>query len=323
MTKEIGGYIELDRYALPLLHEKALALNCGRSALAYLIRARGIRKILMPAFICDSVIGICMREGTAVRFYSIGMDLLPDPDLTLEEGEWLLLVNYYSQLGPEAVAGFVRRFGRVIVDNSQSYFDLPVPGADAFCSCRKYFGVADGAFLYTDARLDGELPLDESHERMGFILGRFERPASEFYKQYAENNAFFANEPVKRMSRLTENLLRGVDYEAVRARRESNFRFLDNALREKNALDLARTGTFMYPFLSANGRELRKKLIEKKIYIPLLWPGVLERADKASLEYRLADNILPLPIDQRYGEEEMKYILTAIENAETSIKQEE
>ena len=41
--REIGGYIELDTYRLPMLHEGALALNCGRNALAYLLKARGIR----------------------------------------------------------------------------------------------------------------------------------------------------------------------------------------------------------------------------------------------------------------------------------------
>ncbi len=41
--REIGGYIELDTYRLPMLHEGAIALNCGRNALAYLLRARRIK----------------------------------------------------------------------------------------------------------------------------------------------------------------------------------------------------------------------------------------------------------------------------------------
>ena len=45
--KEIGGYIELDKYELPMLHEGNIALNCGRNALAYIIRARNIKKILL------------------------------------------------------------------------------------------------------------------------------------------------------------------------------------------------------------------------------------------------------------------------------------
>ena len=31
--REIGGYLELERNRFPLLHESALALNCGRNAL--------------------------------------------------------------------------------------------------------------------------------------------------------------------------------------------------------------------------------------------------------------------------------------------------
>ena len=34
--KEIGGYIEFDTYHLPMLHDEAIALNCGRNDLAYL-----------------------------------------------------------------------------------------------------------------------------------------------------------------------------------------------------------------------------------------------------------------------------------------------
>ena len=44
--KEYGGYIELDTYRLPMLHEDAIALNCGRNCLAYLIEAREIKAML-------------------------------------------------------------------------------------------------------------------------------------------------------------------------------------------------------------------------------------------------------------------------------------
>ena len=54
--KEYGGYIELDTYRLPMLHDDAIALNCGRNCLAYLIEAKGISKIKLPYFLCDSVV---------------------------------------------------------------------------------------------------------------------------------------------------------------------------------------------------------------------------------------------------------------------------
>lgn len=59
--KEIGGYIELDTYHLPMLHEGAVALNCGRNALAYLLKAREIKRLWIPYSICDSVKRIVLR----------------------------------------------------------------------------------------------------------------------------------------------------------------------------------------------------------------------------------------------------------------------
>lgn len=56
--KEIGGYIELDTYRGKMLHEKAVALNCGRNALAYLIKSKSIKRILLPYFLCSSVVNV-------------------------------------------------------------------------------------------------------------------------------------------------------------------------------------------------------------------------------------------------------------------------
>ena len=311
--REIGGYIELDAYRLPMLHDGALALNCGRNALAYLLKARNVRRLWIPKFICDSVTGVCEREGVPYTLYSIGPDFLPAQEINLGEAEWLYFVNYYSQFDNEKISKYFARYQRVIVDHAQSYFQPPIAGVDTLYTCRKYFGVADGAFLYTDAKLEEDLPQDESFERMRFLLGRFERTASEFYSEYAANNELFVTEPIKRMSKLTENLLHGIDYERIKATREMNYLYLQQALGNKNRLKLSeKPGTFMYPLLLENGAEMRKKLLQKKIYIPTLWPDVLEWCKADEIEYQMAKNILPLPIDQRYGEEEMEYLVKEI-----------
>ena len=302
--KEIGGYIELDTYHLPMLHEGALALNCGRNALAYVLRAKNIQRIRLPQLICASVTEVCDRERVSRAFYSVGEDFLPQ-DLTLAEDEWLYLVNYYGQLTNETIGEYVRKYRRVIVDQAQDYFAKPLAGVDTIYTCRKWFGVPDGAFLYTDAVLHEDLPKDESFERMRFLLGRFERTATEFYEEYTANNRMFSGEPIKRMSRLTENLLHGIDYAMVQKTRRENYVTLHTELQRINKLSLrVPDAPFMYPLLLENGAEVRKKLQEKRIYIPTLWPAVLTWSDQASTDYDLAKNTLPLPVDQRYGKAE-------------------
>lgn len=312
--KEIGGYIELDTYRLPMLHDGAIALNCGRNALAYLIRAKKIAKVYLPKFICDSVIGVCQREGVDISFYRIDLSLKPVIDFELQMDEWLYLVNYYGQLSDDKIKAYKDRYHNIIVDQAQSYFQLPLNGVDTLYTCRKYFGVPDGAFLYTDQKPDEAFPQDESFERMHFLLGRYERTASEFYSEYVENNHFFENEPIKYMSKLTCNLLHAIDYSNVKQTREANFRYLHQSLKSVNQLKIDCVGTFMYPLLIDNGAVVRKKMQNEKVYIPTLWPSVFNICAEADTEYKMAENILPLPLDQRYCVQDMDIIISFIIN---------
>lgn len=310
--KEIGGYIELDTYRLPMLHESAIKLNCGRNALWYLVKARKIHKLWMPKFMCDSCNRVLKEENIEVTYYSIGLDFKPK-GVNPAEDEWLYVVNFYGQLPNAYISSLREQHPNLILDNAQAYFQMPLAETDTIYTCRKFFGVADGAILYTNAVLDDEIPLDESFNRMHFLLGRYEGSASGFYSEYVANNRFFADEPIKRMSKLTENLLHGIDYEAVRHRRTENFAYLHQRLNSINQLNLTiPEGAFMYPLYIEDGVEIRKQLHAKKIYIPTLWPAVFDICDEGELEYNMAKNILPLPIDQRYNEEDMNKVVEKI-----------
>ena len=304
--KEIGGYIELDTYTGKILHAEGIKLNCGRNALLYLIYAKNITKIYMPKFMCDSCDKVLKDNNVEVLYYSIGLDFKP---LISSWDGWIYVVNFYGQLSNEYLSSLGNN---VIVDNAQAYFQKPVSGMDTLYTCRKFFGVADGAILYTDKCIEVS-EQDESFERMHFLLGRYERPAGEFYQEYVENNHFFKDEPLKRMSKLTENLLHGIDYELIEKKRTENFSFLHEQLQELNRLDLLiPSGAFMYPFYIRNGVDIRKKLQAKKIFIPILWPAVFNLCQENELEYDMAKNILPLPVDQRYGTDDMNYMIEEI-----------
>lgn len=309
MMREIGGYIELDRYTGNMLYDDGVKLNCGRNALEYLIIAKKIRKMLVPKFMCNSNDEVLKKHNIEVKYFSVGLDFRPVIENRVDD-EWLYLVNYYGQLSND----YIKSLGKnVIVDNAQAYFQNPIEGYDTAYACRKFFGVSDGAILYTDSILDN-LPQDESYSRMGFLLGRFERPANEFYKEYVDNNERFFQEPLKRMSKLTENLLHAIDYEFVKNRRTENFEYLHRKLKTVNKLDLTiPEGAFMYPLYIENGSEIRKKLQAKKIYIPTLWPDVFNLCEADEHEYDMAKNILPIPVDQRYDIEDMHYIIEVLQ----------
>ena len=312
MIREIGGYLELENFIHNERYPTLLALNTARNALAYLCKAKDIQKIYLPYFLCESVSGVCKREDVAFACYHIHADFTPDFTGELTDGEYLYIVNYYGQMTAERVKDYKARYGNIILDNVQAFFDEPLEGIDTIYSCRKFFGVPDGAYLATDApRL--QLETDVSMERIRHLLGRYEgKTASAYYDNFKTNDCSFVNLPVREMSHLTHNLLGAIDYQQITERRNQNWGILHEALGAKNKLKLRQPlGPYMYPFYCDNGLEIKKKLVEQKIFVPTLWPNVLELED-CELEKDYAKNILPLPIDQRYGADEMNRVIEEV-----------
>lgn len=308
--KEIGGYLELDTYSLPMLHDGAIALNSGRNCLAYLIKKKNIKKIWLPKFLCASVWDVCKNLKVEIDYYSIDMHFLPVLEST---NDWVYLVNYYGQLSNSKILELQYLYPSLIVDNVQAYFQAPISGIDTIYTCRKFFGVTDGAFLYSniDAR---DLGIDESFERLHFVLGRFERSASEFYTDFREEEDKIGGWDILKMSKLTNNLLHAIDYVAIEKKRTANFACLHDKLSHINKLALSvPVGAYMYPLYIDNGDVVRKQLQAKKIYVPTLWPDVFNLCGENELEYDMAKNILPIPVDQRYDIEDMDYIIEVLQ----------
>lgn len=67
----------------------------------------------------------------------------------------------------------------------------------------------------------------------------------------------------------------------------------------------------VYPYL-CDDDTLRNKLIANKIFVAKYWPNVEKWCGKDGFETYLMNNLIPLPIDQRYGAEEMKRIINVI-----------
>ena len=317
--KEYGGYLELERNRGKEYHSgNVLALNNARSALVWLLRERGIKKIFLPHFICDTVIEACETQCDEVKFYNISQNAMPElPKKDVGENGWVYVVNYFGALRHIDLELLKNRYGRIILDNVQAFFSKAPEGIDTIYSCRKFFGVPDGAYLVTDLRGEEKLDRDISGERMNHLVGRLEENANAFYRVYQSNEIRQECIP-KRMSLLTHNLLRGIDYQFVKHQREENYRFLEKNLGAGNEWPMHKwipEGAFAYPLCISNAATLRKRLQEKLVYVPLLWPNVLHTCNAGTWEYKYSQNVLVLPVDQRYTVDDMKDMLRIITEA--------
>ena len=91
--KEYGGYIQFETNYGEEYYTNLLRLNCARNCLAFLIEARGIKKIYFPYFLCGTVKEICDRYKIDYECYHIDKDFRPIFKKKLNEYEYIYVVN--------------------------------------------------------------------------------------------------------------------------------------------------------------------------------------------------------------------------------------
>ena len=310
----IGGYFSLELPLWEEFHKKAIRLNTGRNCLEYILRARGYKKVYVPLYTCEAIMEPINKLGIQFEFYHIDIHFEINEYITLKECEVLFYTNYFG-LKQRYVEQLVDKFGsRLIIDNTQAFYAKALPGIDTFYSCRKFFGVADGAYLYCDKKLDDEIEQDYSFDRVAHLVRRIDLSAEEGFKFFRKVDNSLDNQPIRKMSKLTQRMMQGIDYETAARRRRANYQLLHEALGNENNLELYLEDDaipMVYPYLKPEVG-LREKLIENKIFVARFWPNVLEWTNRDDMEYMFAFQMQPLPIDQRYSEYEINRIIKII-----------
>ena len=316
--KEIGGYIELEYYYGKEFHN-GYKFDSVRSALSVIINERHYQHIYIPYYICSCISELLDAKEIQYSYYHIDKNFKPIMAREVDkESECILLVNYFGQLTDDFIVETARS-NNIFLDNTQAFFNKPISGIDMANSCRKFLGVTGGGYLYTDLDINMELfSYDHSYDKLKCLVGRLEHNASDYYKYFIENEEKMRGYHCQRMSKFDENLLKSISYEKIISRRKNNFIYLSASLKEINTLEINnKAGLFMYPLLldDDKGKKIKRYLIERQIYVPTLWPGISELNEINSFERDLVDNLILLPIDQRYGVEDMQYVLDVLDRA--------
>lgn len=310
----IGGYFSLELPKGSEYHINAIRLNTGRNCLEYILRARGYKKVYLPYYTCEVILEPFKKLGVSYEFYHVDINLEIPDYFSLTGDEALLYTNYFG-LKQRYVEHLAEKNGkRLIVDNTQAFYAKPIEGIDTFYTCRKFFGVPDGAYLYTDNVLDDEFEQDKSYDRFTHLLKRIDISAEEGFADFRKNDNVLDNQPIRMMSQLTLRMMQGIDYDAIANQRRENFKSLHAALNSSNDLHLELADDavpMVYPYLTPI-KGLRERLIENKVFVARYWPNVLDLTTKDGIENLLTYQMQPLPIDQRYGAEEIKRIIDII-----------
>lgn len=312
----VGGYFNLEIHPsndTPLLPDGIL-LNSGRACFEYILEANDARHVFLPKFTCDVMLGPLEKLGIPHTFYSINDDLELVEDIRLSDGDFLVYTNYFGLKGAYCDELSSKYREKLILDCSQALYYVPPELSHTFYSPRKFFGMPDGGILYTDKKLERQLDIDVSFGRMSHLLKRLEKGPGAGYSDFKANDRALRDQPLREMSILSKQLFQGAHHVDARKKRNNNFQILHNALGASNnfAYRESPDGAMGYVYRTKKVG-LRDALIGEDVFVPTYWPNVYEWSDEGELEYTLTLELLVLPIDQRYGEEDMKRIIKAID----------
>lgn len=317
--KSIGGYFELE---LPpsntdFVNSNGIFVNSGQNALEYILMVLGskIKKLFLPYYTCDVVLKPILRLGIDYEFYHINksLEIFEYPDL--KEGEYIIVNNYFGIKDRYINEVFIKYNDKLIVDNAQAWYSSVPENASGLYSPRKFYGIPDGGIAVVNGSLDVNYEKATSYDKCNHLLKRIDLNPENGYNDFKEFSEIIANEPIMQMSSLSYRILSSINFERVKEKRRSNFKYIHNILKNSNKLTIPDIDSFVcpmvYPYLP-NDLKLRDKLINNKVYVATYWPNVFDWCEENSTECFLAQGIVPLPIDQRYGEAEMKQIVNII-----------
>jgi len=313
----IGGYFEFE---LPssktYLYSDAVKFQSARAAFYALLEKGKPNRVWMPNYICDSMILPLHSLNIKVEFYDLTIDLDVSESVVLKKRDWLLYVNYFGICSTQEI-NLLNRFNsnQLIFDRSQGFFIPPSKCLATIYSPRKFFGVPDGGYLFTDIHITEPTEVDgQTVYRCEHLLQRLDDNIEFGYALYKKNEESFCNIQPFKMATLTSNLLSSLNYAEIKNIRNVNFKILHESLEKINLFKICIAsidGALCYPLL-IDDSTLKIQLLKKKIFVATYWEEVQNRAKVGSLECFLVKNLIAIPCDQRYRKIDMEFIVDCI-----------
>lgn len=320
---EIGSFLELQ---LPkgcefYKQETDIArLNTGRMGIWHAFRVTGCKRIWIPIYQCDSIRETFEKKGVEICFYHQDKAFNPI-DIRTNNDDAVLIVNYYGIMSSARMVELAKPYKHAIIDCAQSFFCQPVEDALMVYSCRKFVGVPDGAYVVgKDAhKYVDEYPQCYSSDTAAFLLKRIEYGCEgKGYEARSLNEHRIDTEDCMKMSKLTRALMDAEDYESNKRKRKNNFAYAHKLLCNINLIDPIRymddeTVPMVYP-LVVEEDECIQRLIAAKHFQGHWWSYICEEQPNDTFEYWISRYVIPITIDQRYGQEEINYLVNIVKN---------
>jgi len=298
------------------------------------------KKVLIPAYTCQTVIDPFLQEGWSIEYYNITRRLRIDTEdlrskYDVFKPNLCIAHPYYgADLNQEELGTLtdLKNDGCALVEDlTQCVFSTQRSEIfDYFTgSYRKWFPIPDGAFLIgknlcQKAKEENQEFVQSMADAM-YLRGSFHQTGDNNIKEISRRVGNVAISHISGtiephiMSRLSQYLLSGIDIETTKKKRFANYRYLYDHIQESSIchpvdrnIDELTCAPLFFPLYVKDRSAFQKKLAQQEIYAPILWPVHTDTLLINDGIKRIYDEILMLPIDQRYGEGDMKRVVEVI-----------
>ncbi|WP_430895828.1 MULTISPECIES: hypothetical protein [unclassified Paraflavitalea] len=313
--REYGGYIELESVGNQCSeYHSGIRTKCGRASLNYILESVEVKKIYLPYYCCIRVLDPVWDKAIPYEFLEIDQNLELKELPKLAAGEYLIYVNFFG-MKEEYISKLGNEFkDQLIIDNTQAYFFKKQTEYWHFNSCRKFFGVPDGSYLYMPhsyklsqpTKINSEYKVEHLYKR---IL--YNAPAG--YQDYNANEMLLDHR-IEDMSSFSRYHLQHIDQDALAAKRLSNFQVAHSILGNSNRFDTSAINAGLYyPFFPSVLVD-KKRFFQRNIFISTLWGDLFERpqTDQFSFEKEISTYLIPIPIDHRYNAADIEHICSVV-----------
>ena len=312
---------------------------CREALLSIAIKYReSEKKVLLPAYTCQTVIDSFLQEGWEIDYYNINVQLRIDiNDLKSKYAAFkpsiCLAHPYYgADLNQEELKALtdLKNDGCILVEDlTQCVFSTQRSDIfDYFTgSYRKWFPIPDGAFLI-GKNLDIEVTMAENLDFVQpmadamYLRGTFHQTGDNNIKEISRRVGNLAISHISgtieshMISGLSQYLLSRIDIETTKQKRFVNYQYLLDHLQGCNicqpvdrSIDELTCAPLFFPIYVKDRPKFQKRLAQHEIYAPVLWPVHTEKVLINDCVKKIYDEILMLPID---GTEDMKRMIDVI-----------
>ncbi len=317
--------------------DNSVFYDSGRSALLQLVSfLKPTDEILLPEYICSSVIEpfSCCK----IEFYKINKDFTLNVDdikkKISKDTKVFFLMHYFGMVQPDNALDELKSTlcdqCVVVEDTTHSIFSkVHTIGDYNICSLRKWMPIPRGGVMYynedkLNLRSTKTIKSRDNSKAYGMILkdlylhGNYNSDLNSMYRDIflkGERLIDIQTEPML-ISDFSAFVASCVDVGKMIGLRKQNYRELSDKLINLNissAIDLKDNECpLVLPLRVKNRDLLRDYLISNRIYCAVHWPFDGNMIEKRQNALQLSNELLSIPIDQRYGIEHINYLIDVL-----------